>query len=111
MVGLYGVLAYAVLRRRREIAIRLALGAQQHAVTGRFVRQGVALAAIGIAIGLVAAAAVTRVMTSLLYGVKPTDAITYATVALILMCVAALASYLPAHRASQVAPADALAAE
>jgi predicted permease len=111
VVGLYGVLAYAVLRRRREIAIRLALGAQQHAVTGRFVRQGVALAAIGIAIGLVAAAAVTRVMTSLLYGVKPTDAITYATVALILMCVAALASYLPAHRASQVAPADALAAE
>jgi len=111
VVGLYGVLAYAVLRRRREIAIRLALGAQQHSVARSFMLQGVALAGLGITIGLVAAASVTRFMAVLLYGVHATDAVTYASVALILTLVAALASYLPARRASRVAPADALAAE
>jgi ABC-type antimicrobial peptide transport system permease subunit len=109
--GLSGVLAYAVARRRREIAIRLALGAQQHAVTRSFVRQGLVLAAVGIAIGLVAAVAVTRFMASLLYGVASTDAATYASVALVLTLVAALASWLPARRASAVDPAEALAAE
>jgi predicted permease len=111
VVGLYGVLAYAVARRRREIAIRLALGAQQHAVTRSFVRQGVLLAAVGIAIGLAAAAVVTRFMASLLYGVAATDAVTYASVALVLTLVAALASWLPARRASAVKPAESLAAE
>jgi predicted permease len=111
VVGLYGVLAYVVAQRRREIAIRLALGAQQRAVTQRFVRYGVALAAVGVAIGLAAAAGVTRLMASLLFDVQPVDAWTYAVVAAALTAVAALASYLPARKAARVDPSEALAAE
>jgi ABC-type antimicrobial peptide transport system permease subunit len=111
VVGLYGVLAYAVARRRREIAIRLALGAQQHVVTRKFVRSGVALAAIGIGMGLAVAAGVARLMASLLYGVQPTDAVTYTAVAVALTIVAAVASWLPARRAAAVDPAEVLAGE
>ncbi|HXS79011.1 MAG TPA: ABC transporter permease [Gammaproteobacteria bacterium] len=111
VVGLYGVLSYAFSLRRREIAVRLALGAEQSAVRRGVVRQGVALAAVGIVIGVIAAAAVTRLMTSLLYGVDPVDPLTYAAVAAGLMAVAALASYMPAQRASAVDPAESLAAE
>ena len=111
VVGLYGVLSYAVTLRRREIAIRLALGAEQREVRGQFVRSGVLLAALGIAVGLVAAAGVTRLMISLLYEVEPVDPLTYAAVAVALVAVAALASYLPARRASTVDPAESLAAE
>ena len=111
VVGLYGVLAYAVSTRRREIAIRFALGARARDVQRRIVRQGVVLAGIGVAIGLVAAAAVTRVMTSLLYEVQAVDPLTYAAVAAALIAVAALASSLPARRASTVDPAESLAAE
>jgi predicted permease len=111
VVGLYGVLSYAVSLGRREIAIRLALGAQQRGVRRRFVRDGVALAAAGIVIGMVAAAGVTRLMTALLFGVEPVDPLTFAAVAAVLIGVAALASYLPARRASAVDPAEALAAE
>jgi predicted permease len=111
IVGLYGVIAYAVSQRRREIAIRLALGAQQRALRRRFVRHGVALACIGVALGLGAAAGVTRLMTALLFEVRPLDLPTYAAGALVLTLVAALASYLPARRASAVDPAEALAAE
>jgi predicted permease len=111
VVGLYGVLSYAVALRRREIAIRLALGAQQRQVRGQFVRNGVVLAAFGIAAGLVAAAGVTRLMASLLYEVEPVDPLTYAGVAAALIGVAALASYLPARRASAVDPSESLAAE
>lgn len=111
VVGLYGVLAYVVAQRRREIAIRLALGAQPQAVTRNFVRYGVALAAIGVALGLGAAVGVTRLMESLLFGVAALDAVTYVVVAALLTVVAALASYLPARRAAAVDPAEALAAE
>ena len=111
VVGLYGVLSYAVTLRRREIAIRLALGARQHEVRGQFVRSGVVLAAFGIAVGLAAAAGVTRLMASLLYEVEPVDPLTYAAVAVALVGVAALASYVPARRASTVDPAESLAAE
>jgi putative ABC transport system permease protein len=110
-VGLYGVLSYAVSLRRREIAIRLALGAQQREVRGQFVRHGVLLAALGIAIGLVVAAGVTRLMASLLYGVGAVDPLTYAAVGVGLVAVAAVASYVPARRASAVHPAESLAAE
>jgi predicted permease len=111
IVGLYGVLSYAVAQRRREIAIRLALGAQRREVTRRFVRYGVALAGVGVVLGLGAAAGVTRLMASLLFGVQPLDVLTYAAVAVLLTFVAALASYLPARRAAAVDPAEALAAE
>jgi len=111
VVGLYGVLSYTVSTRRREIAIRYALGARTRDVERRIVRQGVVLAGIGVAIGLVAAAGVTRLMTSLLYDVQAVDPLTYAAVAAGLIAVAALASYLPARRASAVDPAESLAAE
>jgi predicted permease len=111
VVGLYGVLSYAVSTRRREIAIRFALGARTSDVQARIVRQGVVLAGIGVAIGLAAAAGATHLMTSLLYDVQPVDPLTYAAVAGGLIAVAALASYLPARRASTVDPAESLAAE
>jgi len=111
VVGLYGVLSYAVSTRRREIAIRFALGARTGDVQRRIVGQGVALAGIGVVIGLVAAAAVTRLMASLLYDVQAVDPLTYAAVATGLIAVAALASYVPARRASTVDPAESLAAE
>jgi predicted permease len=111
IVGLYGVLSYAVSQRQREIAIRLALGAQQHEVRRSFLRYGLGIACIGIAIGLGAAAGVTRLMSSLLFEVRPLDVPTYAAVALLLAIVAAGASYLPARRASAVDPVEALASE
>ena len=111
IVGLYGVLSYAVSLRRREIAIRLARGAQQREVRGQYVRHGVVLAALGIGVGLVAAAGVTRLIASLLYEVEAVDPLTYAAVAAGLIAVAALASYVPARRASSVDPAESLAAE
>jgi predicted permease len=111
VVGLYGVLSYVVSQRRREIAIRLALGAQRRALRRRFVSYGLALAGIGVGVGLVAAGAVTRLMASLLYDVGPLDWPTYTAVAALLMVAAALASYLPARKASNVPPAEALAAD
>jgi len=111
IVGFYGVLSYAVSTRRREIAIRYALGARTRDVQARIVRQGVVLAGIGVAMGLGAAAGVTRLMASLLYEVQPVDPLTYAAVAAGLIGDAALASYLPARRASSVDPAESLAAE
>jgi ABC-type antimicrobial peptide transport system permease subunit len=111
VVGLYGTIAYVVSQRRREIAIRLALGAQQRAVTRTFVRYGLGLAAVGVVLGLGAAAAVTRFMGALLYGVGALDPLTYAGVALALAAAAVMASWLPARRAAAVDPAEALAAE
>ena len=111
VVGLYGVLAYVIAQRRREIAIRLALGSQPRDVTRRFVRQGLTLACLGIAVGVVAALGVTRLMASLLFGVQPIDVPTYVAVAVSLTAVAALASWLPARRAAAVDPAEALAGE
>ena len=104
-------MAYVIAQRRREIAIRLALGAQRREVTRRFVRYGVALACVGVALGLGAAVGVTRLMGSLLFGVQPVDALTYVAVAVSLTVVAAFASWLPARRASAVDPAEALAIE
>jgi predicted permease len=111
VVGLYGVLSYTVSQRRREIAIRLALGAQRGAVTRAFVRYGAGLAAVGVVIGLAGAAAVTRLMGALLYDVATFDPLTYAAVTLVLALATVLASWLPARRAAAVDPAEALAAE
>ncbi len=108
VVGIYGVVAYVAAQRTREIGIRMALGADRGAVSRLFVRQGLLLVGAGIVVGLVAAALVTRVMASLLFGVTGTDPITYVVVAVGLMATALLATYLPARRASRIDPAVAL---
>ncbi|MGB6482209.1 MAG: ABC transporter permease [Candidatus Acidiferrales bacterium] len=110
-VGLYGVIAYSVSQRTREIGIRMALGAQQKEVTGMFVRQGLLLTGIGVAFGLVAAIAAMRLMSSLLFHVSPVDPLTYAAVTVGLVAAALLASYVPSRRAANVNPVDALRAE
>ena len=107
-VGLFGVLSYLVAQRTQEIGIRVALGAQRSDVLRLVVRQGMIPAAIGMGIGIVAALGVTRLLSSLLYGVEPTDPLTFASVLLILAGVAALATYLPARRATKVDPMVAL---
>ena len=111
IVGIYGVISYAVSQRRREIGIRAALGASQRELQGMFVRHGLMLASVGVAIGLGAAAGVTRLMSSLLFGVTPLDPVTYVAVPLILATATVLASYLPARRAASVDPVEALRAE
>jgi predicted permease len=110
-VGLYGVIAYSVSQRTREIGIRMALGAQQKELTLMFVRQGLVLTAIGVACGLAAAFAIMRFMSSLLFGVSALDPITYASVTAGLVATALLASYLPSRRAASVNPVEALRAE
>jgi predicted permease len=111
IVGIYGVIAYAVTQRTREIGIRMALGAEPAGLRQMFVRHGLLLAGIGAAIGLGAAAGLTRLMSTLLFGVKALDPLTYIGVAAILITAAALASYLPARRATKVDPLEALRAE
>jgi predicted permease len=110
-VGLYGVIAYSVTQRTREIGIRMALGAREEQLTGMFVRQGLLLTGIGVVCGLGAAIAVMRLMTSLLFKVNPIDPITYAAVMVGLAATAFLASYLPSRRARSVDPVVALRAE
>ena len=107
-VGIYGVLAYAVSRRTREIGIRMALGAQTRDVLRLIGREGFVLVLIGIAFGLGGALALTRLMSSLLFGVSPTDATTFAAVPALLAAVALAACYLPARRAARVDPTVAL---
>src|SRR5271167_4983695 len=103
-VGIYGVIAYSVSQRTREIGIRMALGAQHQALTGMFVRHGLLLAGVGVACGLITAAIVMRLMASLLFGVSPMDPVTYGAAALSVVGVAWLASYLPSRRAAAVDP-------
>ncbi len=111
IVGIYGMLSYTVAQRRREIGIRLALGAQHGQLRRRFVRYGLLLAGIGAALGLAAATALTQLLSSLLFEVSPLDPLTYAAAVLLLTMAAALASYVPARRASAVPPLEALTAE
>ena len=111
VVGIYGVISYIATQRTREIGIRIALGAARRDVSRLFLRHGLALAAVGIAVGVVAAGLVTRVMASLLFGVQPFDVVTYAIVAAGLGGTALLASYLPALRAARIDPAEALRRE
>jgi predicted permease len=108
IVGIYGVLAYAVMQRRREVGIRLALGAQSGSVRRLFVYRGMMLSGIGIAIGAIVAAGITRGMSSMLYGVAPVDAVTFAVAATVLTVAGLTASYLPAHRAAAVDPVETL---
>jgi len=109
-VGIYGVLAYLVSQRTQEFGIRLALGADQSQVLGMVLKQGLWLAAVGIVAGLIGAFALTRLMQGLLYEVRPTDPITFVSVAAALLLVALGASFLPARRATRVSPMTALRA-
>lgn len=107
-IGMYGVISYSVLLRTQEIGIRMALGAQRRKVFGMVLGQGAQLAGLGIAIGLVVALGVTRLMASFLYGVRATDPLTFFAVSLLLLGLALLACYLPARRAMRVDPMVAL---
>jgi ABC-type antimicrobial peptide transport system permease subunit len=111
VVGIYGVIAYVVAQRSREIGIRLALGAAPAQLKQMFVRQGLALTAVGAAVGLVTAVALTQWMSSLLFGVERLDPPTYAAVVGVLATAAATASYVPARRAAAVDPVETLTAE
>ena len=110
-LGLYGVMAYAVAQRTREIGIRIALGATQHGVLGMVVGEGMKMAAAGIVIGLALSAALTRFIARFLYGVTATDLATFVAVAALLTAVAAAASFIPARRATRVDPVVALRSE
>jgi putative ABC transport system permease protein len=108
VIGIYGVIAYAVSERTLEIGIRLALGAQAGELKSMFVYEGAVLAGGGVAAGLAAAGALTRLMSSLLFGVSPLDPVTYAMVTCVLVAVAMLAAYLPARRSTRVDPIEVL---
>jgi predicted permease len=108
VVGIYGVISYIATQRTREIGIRMALGAAQSDVRALFLRHGLILSGIGIALGIAGAAGLTQLMSSLLFGVSPLDWVTYTAVAVSLGLTALLATYLPAMRASRVEPAVAL---
>jgi len=108
LIGIYGVISYAVSQRTREIGIRMALGVDHKEVKRMFVRHGLVLASIGIVIGVGVAAGVTRLMASLLFHVSPLDVPTYTAVSLVLLVAAVMASYLPARRAASLDPIEAL---
>ena len=111
IVGIYGVMSYTVSQRTREMAIRLALGAKPGELERAFVGNGLALAGAGIVIGLAAAAGLTSLMKSILFGIRTLDPVIYFGMAAVLVAAAALASYIPARRASRIDPNEALRIE
>jgi putative ABC transport system permease protein len=110
-VGLYGVIAQLVAQRRHEVGVRIALGARPQAIVGSIVGRAMSLVAIGLLIGCGLALALTHLMSTLLFGVTPTDVPTFAGSAMVLLATSALASYLPARRAASVDPIVALRCE
>jgi putative ABC transport system permease protein len=111
ILGIYGVISYAVAQRTREIGIRMALGAKKSELAWMFVRSALVFTGIGTAVGLGAAAALMRLMRTLLFGISPLDPVTFVAVPIVLVAAAALASYLPARRTAAVNPVEALRAE
>jgi putative ABC transport system permease protein len=110
-IGIYGVLAYAVAQRTREIGIRLALGAERSQVLGLVLKPGTMLAAAGLGVGLTGSAGLTRYLSGMLFGLTPLDLPTYAAVAAGFAAIAMIASYIPARRAARVDPLVSLRAE
>jgi ABC-type antimicrobial peptide transport system permease subunit len=110
-MGVYGVMAYAVGQRTHEFGIRLALGARRQSVLRLVLRQGLRLIVAGVAIGLLLAFAVTRLLANFLYGVSPFDTVTFASVPVLLGCIALAACWMPARRAARVDPIEALRCE
>jgi len=111
IIGIYGVIAYSVSQRTRQIGIRMALGVEQRDLRRMFLRHGFVLSGIGVVVGIGVAAALMRLMTSMLFQVSPLDVTTYAGVSVALLAAAMLASYVPARRAASLNPVDALRAE
>ena len=110
-IGVFGLISFAVAQRRHEIGVRMALGAQPAGIFSLIVGQGLRLSAVGIAGGLIAAFALTRLMATMLVGIKPTDPATFVTMAALFFLIAGVASWLPARRAAALDPVDALRAE
>jgi putative ABC transport system permease protein len=110
-VGIYGVMSYAVTQQTREIGIRMALGAQKYNVLSAVIRQGMTLILVGCGLGVILAIALTRIVSSLLYGVTPTDPLTFAATVLLLGAVAFVSCWLPARRAARIDPMAALRCE
>ena len=110
-IGIYGVVSYAVGRRTREMGLRIAMGAEPRRVRRMVLGQGLALAAVGVALGVVGALGATRLMAAILFGVSPVDPLTYGSVGTGLLAIASLATWIPARRASKVDPMEALRAE
>jgi ABC-type antimicrobial peptide transport system permease subunit len=111
VAGIYGVMAYSVTQRRREIGVRVALGASPSQVFRIILGQGLFTTAVGVTVGVIAAVALTRTLEALLFDVKPTDPLTFAAVVALLVGVATLACYVPARRATHADPMDALRQE
>jgi putative ABC transport system permease protein len=111
VIGIYGVIAYSVSQRTQEIGIRMALGAAPAAILQMILRQSLTLVIVGICFGLMAAFGLTRLMSSLLFGVSQTDFVTFAVPPVVLLVVALVASFLPARRAGRVDPVTALRSE
>jgi ABC-type antimicrobial peptide transport system permease subunit len=110
-VGIYGVISYVVSQRTRELGLRIALGARQKQLIRMVLAHGLSLAGFGVAIGLLATVGLTRLLSTLLFGVDPVDPLTYAVVSVALVAVALLASYVPSRRAASVDPVEALRVE
>jgi ABC-type antimicrobial peptide transport system permease subunit len=110
-VGIYGVTAYSISQRTRELGLRMALGAQRQGVLGLVLKEAASLAGLGVLLGLAGAFVLTRLMASLLYGVGSTDPLTFVAVAVVLTLIALFAAYLPGRRATRVDPIVALKAE
>ncbi len=108
VIGIYGVVSYAVSQRTREVGIRMALGAPRSEIRGMFLRRGLALTLVGVAVGLAGAVGLARWMSVLLFGVSPFDPATYVSVSAALIVAAGLASYLPSRRATHLDPIVAL---